>query len=137
MSTGRKNDDDRETVRAATLAAIARSDPRQGARLERLVARAERLGEGNAYGEKVTGRQLDLVLDPLFEAARERARLLELCAAGPQTVSRAAAASGMKKDRVFAHFTELVRRNCVGVEVSNDEPVYSLKDDGTGTGGGP
>jgi hypothetical protein len=108
------------TDRERKLIFIKTQDPDSAARLERLLGKREKLqGEGNIYGEKFTGRQFSLVFDPLIDAALERAQVLEILSKGDDTIPGISSKLGLRKDRIFAHIKELMKRNLV--EITNHE----------------
>ncbi len=106
--------------REQKLTLIKTQDPDSAARLERLLGKREMLeGEGNIYGEKFTGRQFSLIFDPLIDAALERAQVLEVLSKGDDTIPGISSTLGLRKDRIFTHIKELLRKNLI--EIANHE----------------
>jgi hypothetical protein len=93
-------------------------------RLKRLLDRKTFLMDRNAYGERFTDRQFDLVFKPLVEAAFIRARLLAAVSREAKTVGRLAGELSLATDTVFNHLKELLRKNMI--EVSGKEDRYPL-----------
>ncbi len=104
---------------------IKQHDPESVDRLKRLLDRKTFLLDRNAYGERFTERQLDLVFAPLLTASFERAQVLDVLRAGDRTVHQIANALSLDKARVFDHLKELMRRNLVEiVQFEERNPVF-------------
>jgi hypothetical protein len=91
-------------------------DPDGAARLERLLGKEETLKTtGNVYKERFTERQFSLVFDPLIDSVFERARVLEILSKGNDTIPGIAIKLGIRKDRVFNHAKDLMRKNLIEI----------------------
>jgi len=91
-------------------------DPDAAARLERLLGKKDNLKEGNAYGERFTERQFQLVVLPLLDILHQRARILEALNQGTNTIPVISERLGIDKDIVFDHLKELMRKTLVEIK---------------------
>jgi hypothetical protein len=103
---------------------IKAQDPEGGERLKRLLERRSFLLDRNIYGERFTGRQFDLVFDPLVRSAYEKARILELLSVKDEKVASLASQLSMDKASIFAHLLDLLKRNAV--EIAGFEERYPV-----------
>ena len=119
---------DQGSGRDEMLAYVRTQDPQGAERLEKLLKRKEALMTGNAYGERLTGRQFSLVFDPLLARAVDRSRILENLAPGARTVPALARELGIAEDAVFNHVKELLRRDLVEIAgYENRDALYRRK----------
>jgi hypothetical protein len=94
-------------------------------RLKRLFDRKGFLMDENAYGERFTERQFDLVFQPLLDAAWIRAQILASLSKEDKTVIRLARELSLTNEAVFDHLKELLRKNMVEIKGSEDRhPIF-------------
>lgn len=103
-------------------------DPEGGDRLLRLMERKSLLLDRNVYGERFTGRQFNLVFDPLLTSAFEKAQILKALGEKEGTVARLAGQIGMDKARVFGHLKDLMKKNMAEIAGFEERhPVFRRK----------
>jgi hypothetical protein len=94
-------------------------------RLKRLFDRKGFLMDENAYGERFTERQFDLVFQPLLDAAFIGAQILAGLSGEGKTVGRLAKELSLTNEAVFDHLKELLRKNMVEIHGSeNRHPIF-------------
>ncbi len=88
--------------------------------MERLLGKRETLEEKGIFTVRSLREDSSLLsFDPLIDAALERAQVLEVLSKGDDTIPGISSKLGLRKDRIFTHIKDLMRKNLV--EIANHE----------------